>query len=412
MKENIRWAAFQPLIGGMMIGAENALGCKPTCVIDYDGVENSNLYVDYQKNVLKTDLKHFIIDGNLLSFSDKLKEGFSWDDEELKNLDIVVGVPLCSGLSSANVVIDNESKNKRGSDAQQNNNMLGMIDITLSKLKPKVYIFENAYFLATPLGKDLKEKLIEISNKYGYSTGIVKVNTINHGLPQNRKRTFFMCYKEDEAPLMTYNPVEVPTIAEILEGLTNQEPYQTNEEDAGWIAYLKEKFGDNFREAWVGHLTSAEHFCYELGDLEYAKKFFNENGVKKIDKIFKKVNDGKGWMTNSLLWCGFKKLPSLFGRTMGRVLHPIEDRTLSIRENMRLMGLPDNFPEVEKKKIFMIGQNVPVCTATYYMDQIKKYLNGELKSSGKNHVEQDFMKGFQENSKKSIKTGFSKLFKN
>jgi hypothetical protein len=38
----------------------------------------------------------------------------------------------------------------------------------------------------------------------------------------------------------------------------------------------------------------------------------------------------------------------------------------------------------------MIGQNVPVCTAAYYTNQVLKYLDGELKMSEQKNVEQDF----------------------
>ena len=162
----IRYAAFQPLIGGALIGAQQSFGCPPTCVIDYDGVANSDLYLNYMSNVKKISLKHFVIDGGAYSLAKDLKkdeEGnpiYSWSDPELQNLDVVVGVPICAGLSSANTQNSSSSKMGRGSDAMQNNNMLGMLDITLNTIKPKVYIFENAYKLATPLGAGIKEKLI------------------------------------------------------------------------------------------------------------------------------------------------------------------------------------------------------------------------------------------------------------
>ena len=65
----IKWVAFQPLIGGMALGAEKAFGSTPLCVIDYKGVVNSNAYVNYMNNVRKLNLKHLILDGDLLSKS-------------------------------------------------------------------------------------------------------------------------------------------------------------------------------------------------------------------------------------------------------------------------------------------------------------------------------------------------------
>ncbi len=395
----VRWAMFQPLIGGCALGAEQSFGTKPTCVIDYEGVANSELYLDYQKNVKNTELKHFVIDGGAYSLAKDLKkdeEGnpiYNWTDPELQNLDVVCGVPICAGLSSANTQSATSSENGmgRGSDAKQNNNMLGMLDITLNILKPKVYIFENAYKLATPLGAGIKEKLVKMANDAGYATNIVKVNTMNHGLPQNRTRTFFVAYKGEFAPEMTFEALPVPSIMDVLKGLPKQEgAFQERSNDDGWIKYLKDKFGDNYREEWAKRHSAADFLADMEGELEYAKKYFGEKGQKDIDYFLSKKAMGKGWMSGAPLYFGTHKLPSLYGRSMGRCWHPVEDRGYSIRECMRLMALPDDFPTVPKGKVGMIGQNVPVCTAAYYADQVLKYLNGELKMTNQLNIEQDF----------------------
>ena len=393
----VRWAAFQPLIGGCDIGAQQSFGCPPTCVIDYDGVANSDLYLNYMSNVKKTPLKHFVIDGGAYSLAKDLKkdeEGnpiYSWSDPELQNLDVVVGVPICAGLSSANTQNSASSKMGRGSDAMQNNNMLGMLDITLNTIKPKVYIFENAYKLATPLGAGIKEKLIKLANEAGYATNIVKVNTINHGLPQNRTRTFFVAYRGDVAPLMTYEPTPCPTIMDVLEGLPPQQSaFQERNSDDGWIQYLKDKWGPNYREEWAKHASAADFVADECGDMEMAKKYFDEKGQRIIDYCIGKKAQGKGWMSGAPLYYGPSKLPSLYGRSMGRCWHPTEERGYSLRECMRLMAMPDDFECPPKGKVGMIGQNVPVCTAAYYTDQVLKYLDGELKLSEQKNVEQDF----------------------
>ena len=102
MSKNIRWLAYQPLIGGMDIGAENAFGCPPTAVLDYDGVANSELYLNYMNEVKGNNLKHFYLNGGAYSLAEDFKpqvdeEGnekvvWDWDMPEFKDLDVVVGV--------------------------------------------------------------------------------------------------------------------------------------------------------------------------------------------------------------------------------------------------------------------------------------------------------------------------------
>src|SRR5574344_1281451 len=128
MLSNIRWAAMQPLIGGMAYAAQDVFKCPPTCVIDYQGVGNSDLYVDYMRTRRSVkSLPHYKFDDTLYSKSITIAED-SKDENFEKNtsdLDVVIGVPICAGLSSANVITQKSGNIMGiGSDALQNNNMI------------------------------------------------------------------------------------------------------------------------------------------------------------------------------------------------------------------------------------------------------------------------------------------------
>lgn len=197
---DIRWVAYQPLIGGAAIGAERAFGSPPTCILSYKGVINDDLYDHYMNSVRGVNAPRYFLNDALYSMT----EDGPWGIERLKDIDVVIGVPICAGLSSANTQNGANSKMGRGSDAFQNNNMLGMLINTLKHIQPKVYVFENAYKLATSLGDGIRKKMQQIANDYGYSTTIVKVDTFNHGLPQKRTRTFFYAWRDDYAYDLTY----------------------------------------------------------------------------------------------------------------------------------------------------------------------------------------------------------------
>lgn len=403
MDENskIKWAVFQPLIGGMAIGAENAFGSKPQAVISYDGVANDDLYYNYEKNVKGVDIPRFVIDGTLYSLAENLKDSKKWDDPLLQNLDAVCAVPICAGLSSANTQNGKDSKMGRGSDAFQNNNMIGILSVTLKYIKPKAFIFENAVKLATPLGEDIKNKLVKIANDNGYGTTIVKVNTLNHGLPQNRPRTFFYAWRDTNGVILNYNPVAAPSISSIIEGADKSDLCDPKiSSDNGWIKYLRSIFGDNYRQEWAEKYPgAADEVLKKRLDFDYAKQFFNdEKGRNFIDHCREKHSKGMNWMSQAPIYSGEYKMPSVFGRSICKFLHPVEDRSLSKREIMRLMGLPDDFPVPEV--LGMIGQNVPVCTAEYYCGQIVNFINSKADISKDRNVMQDFLK-----EKKAFKFG-------
>lgn len=392
--EVIKWAVFQPLIGGMALGAEKAFGCKPSAVISYDGVANDDLYLDYEKNVKNTNIPHFVIDGTLYSMRENLKDGKTWDDAVLRDLDVVCAVPICAGLSSANTVSSKNSKMGRGSDATQNNNMISILSMTLKHLKPKVMIFENAVKLATTLGDGVRKRLVEIANINGYGTTIVKVNTINHGLPQNRPRTFFYAWLDSNAVNLEFNAVETPTISSIISGLKNDDSGLCDpelNESNGWFKYLKSLFGKDWREKWAkDYPGAADEVLKKRLDFDYARQFFDEKGKKFIDHCEDKNSRGMNWMSHAPIWCGEYKMASVFGRSICKFVHPTEERSMTKREIMRLMGFPDDFPI--PNDLGMIGQNVPVCTAEYWCKEIVKFLDGKLTKSLDKNILQDYTK--------------------
>jgi site-specific DNA-cytosine methylase len=54
----------------------------------------------------------------------------------------------------------------------------------------------------------------------------------------------------------------------------------------------------------------------------------------------------------------------VIGKSMNKLLHPIEERFLSIRELLHLMGMPEDFELNDPKRNYNhIAQNVPVTTA-------------------------------------------------
>jgi hypothetical protein len=74
------------------------------------------------------------------------------------------------------------------------------------------------------------------------------------------------------------------------------------------------------------------------------------------------------YRTQSLMW---KSLPYL--------MHPYEDRWLTVAEGLALMGFPKEYAEkvsIPTKHSNVICQNVPACTARDWILEIEEALNG------------------------------------
>lgn len=378
----MKWISFQSLIGGEMIGAQEAFGCLPTMCIDYDGVANSELYMDWQKSQ-GNDIPHVILDGGLTSMTENIKSGRDSFDKLNCNIDVVCAVPICSGLSQANSSCGTD--NSRGSSAKQNNNMIGITKFTLKNIRPRVYMFENAPALFSKTGEGVRDTLNKIAKEHDYTVSYLKTNTKYYGFPQNRSRTFCIMWRGDKVPVLE-NPKqsEPKTIIDIIkdtDGLNGSEVLFKNFDQNPYIKYCYAKYGkDKYRDFASKH-TCVLNLIRENNDWDLAKSVNKDNDkfCDYLDYAKSKFDRGMNVMDGSPLVFTGNRICTIFGRTSNRLVHPVEERGYRLRELMRLMGMPDSFP-IDEKRAAMIGQNVPVPTSRYICNQILKFLNGELKT--------------------------------
>ena len=130
MKE-LKWGCIQPLTGGMYIGARNAIGKPADWVISYPGLTDTKK--DKNGNLTKVANEYHLLDwckrnNELPKYKIFNKRPFeqmptndveliddpiwSTGDIDLSNTDIVVSVPVCSGLSQATIA-NEDTKNER-----------------------------------------------------------------------------------------------------------------------------------------------------------------------------------------------------------------------------------------------------------------------------------------------------------
>ena len=152
--KNIKWAAIQPLTGGMYLGAEEAFGYPAEWILTYDGLDeikrnkegnitavaNEAYLLNYLKKVNREvpyyKMNRAMFDCNV----DDMNPEITLNGEPAKpdyDVDVVVAVPVCSGLSMVTSAKD-DTRNER------NCNMLYLAKLALTTIRPKVYVFENA----------------------------------------------------------------------------------------------------------------------------------------------------------------------------------------------------------------------------------------------------------------------------
>lgn len=399
MEQNIKWVVAQPLIGGMPLGFEESFGCPPSYIITA-GSSNDSHYINYM-NVIR-GLGIPIINMNSTFSTCDTPEDEALYNDAMENLDVFVSVPACAGLSQLNCCTDSCSTKRRGNpDNDQNQNMYGLNSLGM-RMKAKVVVFENAPAAYTTAGEGVVNRLLEISGSFKYTQHIVKVDTLNHGIPQARKRTFITFFRDTNPPKFNYELIPYTPLVEYLEMVPKdatyrgvymaKEPldvfYEFVTTYHGTTSFLEIRNKLGITKETVSSISLTHKTGFDLA-LDYFQKKFDETQEDRYTRAIRIVNhmkakeaDGKGWFDTSTIYFNLGQYTNaVISKSIGSTLHPVETRALDIRELMHLMGLPHDFRFIDdnwKKFAHQITQNVPVKTARYIANQIKSYLNGEL----------------------------------
>ena len=392
-----KWGTMIPLVGGAPMACNLATGIKPQFICTLNGFqENEKHLVNYWPDV------PYI---NMDDYPDCLND---YAEDIFEDTDFVIAIPPCAGLSQLNTG-KKGSEMGRGSDAVQNRWMYITTEHVLSKIKPKVLWGENAPGLFTGLGEGVVKNLDEIAIKYGYSFSLIKTNTLLHGIPQRRERTYYFFWKDEFAPIMNYHVVpddERPTLLEYLDqlpkGLEHENEYWNpkgvfeNHPSLNWVLNDLEKC--TYEEFIERHAPTSLYGYYCQNNLldkvlEWLAEHHPEAPENKwLNHVIKKGEMDKGFWDGSAHFFN-DSFNAVVTRNMGCGVHPREQRYCNVRELMWLMCLPWDFElvkdEKERTPINHLAQNVPIITTRDWCFEVMKYLNGDLRKSGQRFFRQN-----------------------
>jgi len=404
----MRYIAHVPLAGGFALGNMNIIGKPPVAITSYSPFESNDYLLRRYLCKKEFHIPYYQLDKITPEETDKLIESIG-------HIDFVSSIPPCSGLSQA----AQRKKGSRGS-APPNDWMYESATFILNRIKPTIYAFENAPGLYTGAGDDVRKRLIEIGEKAGYSITFYKTNTLRHGVPQFRPRTFAFFYKGPNAPILHSYNKQAPHIIDFLKDIPKkaslQKEYMHNEWDISKFEiykFLKMKHGDDWRQAMYDfrtHLTTYDYLQRKdwlVEFLEWQKKLpkdeKSEIVTKNVEHIMKKAALGMGARINyRVLGIDRDYVYAVIGEMMGKEVHPTEDRLMNIREFMHLMGLPHDYELEGQKEYAKITQNIPVCACEDMTREIVEIIKGNRQFSNKSVLMQDNTKEMEIRKTKSL----------
>lgn len=286
------------------------------------------------------------------------------------HVSIVFGGPPCQGFSFSNT--------KTRNIQNPSNSLFEEFLRFVSVLQPDWFLFENVEGFYRFEGGTLHNRVKHCFEELGYTVNDAIVVASDYGVPQHRNRFIMVgnrngiLFQFPDKQEKVYSVIDaIGDLPELKNGQMDEFlPYKCSAKEAGEYAQLMRK----------GSRTSKQNFVSRNADY--------------VIERYKYIGQGQNWraipkelMTNykdkSKCHSGiYKRLiadkPSIVisNYRKNMLIHPWQDRGLSVREAARLQSFPDRF--IFKGTLMdiqqQIGNAVPPLLANAVFEKIKEYL--------------------------------------
>jgi DNA (cytosine-5)-methyltransferase 1 len=361
---SLRFADLFSGVGGFTEGLKNAgLDCILGADFDRYAVEA------YRKNhtdheCLEADLSDEEIQHNIAI---RLKE---------QKVDLVVGGPPCQGFSIFGKRRFVNTKNHQISEDKRNNLVFAFANIVI-KSEAKWFIMENVPGILSAQNGEYVKAIQEFFAENGYRTECKVINAADYGAPQLRKRFLLIGTKTDLI-------IPFPKPKYFLTPDSWQLPYRT-------VGEVITDLMDPSSYDLLSHHVPAKHaptIVERYSYIEEGKKLDIERlpehlktGTKtgkpiaNFSHVYKRLDRKK---PSSTIVPGHNAFP----------VHPVLNRTLTVREAARIQTFPDHYQFVGPiiNQCLQVGNAFPCLVAQIFGERLRTVINNEWKEENTTHL--------------------------
>ncbi len=271
---------------------------------------------------------------------------------------VIIGGPPCQGFSSAGMRRTGDERNSLASTFAQ----------IVARVRPEAFVFENVEgFLTGERGRPIHE-LLQPLIAAGYRVHLRKINAANFGVPQHRKRVLAIggfgfdptfpepthsAFGAPGAHLTAARLPKTATVAQAIEDLpqpAQRAPGRPADHYSGHIN--RERL----------HKIKALQPGQTMRDLPEA--LWHRSYRRRA---YRRVQDGTPTERRGGAPAGMRRLrpdepaKAITGGAGSELIHPSEDRFLTLRECARLQTFPDDFMfhGTKAERALFIGNAVP-----------------------------------------------------
>ncbi len=325
------------------------------------GVDNTEMALKtFEKN--HKNSKALLLDLHQDEAIDKIVEETKNDD-----IDIIIGGPPCQGFSLTGTRNEHDERNT----------LFNAVFRLAKRIKPKALIIENVPGLLKLYDGKAKKEIIRLCDELGYTCNPKLLFAPDYGVPQIRKRVFFVALRKDlgtfEFPSPTHSEDNYIGCKDAIGDLPNLE-FDLGQEK---MDYNKTPFSQyqkkmrNGNKVILNHIGT-KHTEHVIDVISQVPQGGNHKDLPPGVGDSRKFNEA---------WTRYhSERPSKTIDTGHRNhFHYEWNRVPTVRENARLQSFPDDFVFIGNKteQNRQVGNAVPPLLGEVLANQLKKYLSHE-----------------------------------
>jgi DNA (cytosine-5)-methyltransferase 1 len=290
-------------------------------------------------------------------------------------IDVIIGGPPCQGFSVSG---------KRMIDDERNVLYKSFVNL-VSEIKPKVFVMENVPGLIRLFNGTVGEQVLEDFTNIGYTVKRQILSADNYGVPQQRKRVFFVGLNNDmfSNPDMYVFPTPFTGIGGLIPALTSKDA----------ISDLDFVPDDRSLGEDIPYELPPQN-DYQIMMREGSKSILNHSITihkAKTKEIISMVPDGGNykdlpeelWETRKvhIAWTRMDSNKPCFTIDTGHNhhFHYRANRVPTVRESARIQSFPDTFEfiGIKTSQLKQVGNAVPPLLAKAVAESVIEVLERE-----------------------------------
>lgn len=304
-----------------------------------------------------------------------------------KSINAIIGGPPCIGFSTVG--------NRRPNDPR---NMLIFYFIKwVDYFKPDFFVMENVPGILSMAKGKVVEEIATMYKEIGYSSRMETLLAADYGVPQLRKRVFFIGTQDQSISSLKIKKTNRKKTTQKTIFEKDNQPFYLTVNDAISDILEVTPYAKDFDEKLFIDYPQPPKTKYQKYLRKDSDKLYEHSAPKHSELVVERISHISQGEDHSSLPEKYKLksgYPNIYGRlhlnkpadtitgncgcvsAPGRFIHPLQNRAISVREAARLQSFPDNyrFYGNMRDKYKQVGNAVPPLMAYAVAKSIKEQL--------------------------------------